>query len=114
RLVRVHDTPNSLMKRHGTSEDEVLLPMIRDHLSRLAPKLSHREMRRILGERYAATGRNLYPCRPGRGAVLVARGLLLGNQPLRNLSYLILAAPPVIRFKEYLRSISLPSGNQPD
>jgi glycosyltransferase involved in cell wall biosynthesis len=104
-LVRVHETPDSLMKRYGAHEDEVVLPMIRDHLSRLTARLSRREMRQILGERYATTGRNLYTWGGyRRAAALVARGLLLGNRPLRNLTYLVSAAPPAIRFKQYLRS----------
>jgi glycosyltransferase involved in cell wall biosynthesis len=103
-LVRVHDTPDSLTKRHAGHEDEVLLPIIRDHLSRLTSRLSHREATKILGQRYAATGRNLYLGHPSRGAALIFHGMLLGNRPLQNLSYLIWAAPPVIRIKMYLRS----------
>lgn len=113
-LVRVHDTPNSLTKRHGAREDEVLLPMIRDHLSRLTSRLSHREIRQILGARYAATGRNLYPGRPSRGAALIIRGVLLGNRPLQNLTYLVWAAPPVVRIRMYLRSRSRWNGENPD
>jgi hypothetical protein len=112
-LVRLHDTPNSLTKRHAAREDEILLPIIRDHLSRLTSRLSRREARQILGERYAAIGRNLYPGRPSRGAALVIRGMLLGNRPLQNLTYLIWAAPPVIRIKMYLRSRSRSTGENP-
>ena len=113
-LVRVHDTPDSLTKRQGAREDEVLLPMIRDHLSRLTSRLSRREARQILGQRYAATGRNLYPGHPSRGAALVIRGMLLGNRPLQNLTYLVWAAPPVIRIKMYLRSRSRSNAENPD
>jgi glycosyltransferase involved in cell wall biosynthesis len=105
-LVRVHDTPDSLTKRHGAREDEVLLPMIREHLSRLTSRLSRREIRQILGQRYAATGRNLYRGRPSRGAALIFQGMLLGNRPLQNLIYLIWAAPPAVRVKMYIRSRS--------
>jgi glycosyltransferase involved in cell wall biosynthesis len=105
-LVRIHDTPDSLTKRHGAREDEVLLPMIREHLSRLTSRLSPREIRQILGQRYAATGRNLYRGRPSRGAALIFRGVLLGNRPLQNLAYLLWAAPPVTRIKMHLRSRS--------
>jgi hypothetical protein len=59
-LIRVHNTSDSLMKRYGGREDEFGMPMIRDHLSRLGSRLSKREMRQILGERYARTGRNIY------------------------------------------------------
>ena len=113
-LVRVHDTPDSLTKRHAAREEEVLLPMIRQHLSRLSSRLSRREMRQILGQRYAAMGRNLYPRCPSRGAALVIRGILLGNRPLQNLTYLVWAAPPVIRIKMYLRSRSRSSAENPD
>ena len=59
-LIRVHNTSDSLMKRYGGREDEFGMPMIRDHLSRLGSRLSKREMRQILGERYGRTGRNIY------------------------------------------------------
>src|SRR6516164_2798294 len=113
-LVRVHDTPDSLMKRYGVREEKFLLPMIREHLSRLTSRLSRREIRQILGHRYAGTGRNLYRRRPGRGAALIFRGMLLGNRPLQNLTYLIWAAPPVARIKMYLRSRGRSNGENPD
>jgi glycosyltransferase involved in cell wall biosynthesis len=103
-LVRIHDMPDSLAARYGEREAEFTLPMIRAHLSRLAFRLSKREMRQILGQRYAATGRNIYPLgRRGQGAVLVIRAVLLGNRPLGNLGYLISAAPPMIRLKRHFR-----------
>jgi hypothetical protein len=99
-LVRIHATPESLAERYGEREAEFTLPMIRNNLSRLASRLSKRETRQILGQRYAATGRNLYALgRCGRGAALVIRGMLLGNRPLENLAYLISAAPPTMRLK---------------
>lgn len=109
-LVRIHDMPDSLGERYWEREAEFTLPMIRNNLSRLALRLSKGEMRQILAERYATTGRNLYPRVPSRGAALVIRGVLLGNRPLVNLTYLICAAPPVIRFKQYLRSRRRSSG----
>ncbi len=103
-LVRIHDMPDSLGARYGERETEFTLPMIRYHLSHLAPRLSKRETRQILGRRYAATGRNIYALgRLGRGAALVIRAVLLGNRPLENLGYLISAAPPVISLKRHLR-----------
>ena len=103
-LVRVHETSDSLMKRYGAYEDEFGLPMIRSHLSRLGSRLSGREVRQILGERYGAAGRNIYyQGRPRRGAALVIRAVLLGNRPLENLTYLVSAAPPMIRLKKHFR-----------
>jgi glycosyltransferase involved in cell wall biosynthesis len=108
-LVRVYNTPDSLMKRYGGREDEFALRMIRNHLARLGSRLSKREIRQILGERYAGIGRNIYyRGRPGRGAALVIRAVLLGNRPLENLTYLISAAPPMIRLKKHIWSGSRP------
>jgi glycosyltransferase involved in cell wall biosynthesis len=103
-LVRLHGLRDSLAARYGEREAEFTLPMIRNNLSRLASQLSKRETRQILGQRYAATGRNIYALgRYGSGAALVMRGVLLGNRPLENLSYLISAAPPTVRLKRHLR-----------
>jgi glycosyltransferase involved in cell wall biosynthesis len=102
-LIRVHITADSLMMRYGDREDEFGLPMIVNHLSRLGARLSKPEMRKILGERYARTGRNIYyRGRPARGAALIIRAMLLGNRPLENFGYLVSAAPPVIRLKRHL------------
>src|SRR5436305_2698746 len=99
-LIRIHSTPDSLMNRYGSREDEFGLPMIRKHLSQLGSRLSQRQIRQILAERYARIARNIYyRGRPTRGAALVLHAMLLGNSPLENLSYLISAAPPVIRMK---------------
>jgi glycosyltransferase involved in cell wall biosynthesis len=106
-LIRVHTTFDSLMDRYGGREDEFSLPMIHEHLSRIGCRLSKREVRQILGERYARTGRNIYHRgRRTRGAGLVILAALLGNQPLENLSYLVSAAPPMIRLKKHFRSKS--------
>ena len=103
-LVRKHEVPDGLMKRYGAQQEEFTLPMIRNNLSRLASRLSKREMRQILGQRYAATGRNIYALGSlRRGAAFVIRGVLLGNRPLENFGYLISAAPPTIRLKRYFR-----------
>lgn len=103
-LVRIYDLPDSLGARYWEREAEFTLPMIRNNLTRLASRLSKREMRQIVGHRYAATGRNIYALgRHGRGAALVIRGMLLGHRPLQNLGYLISAAPPMIRLKRHFR-----------
>jgi glycosyltransferase involved in cell wall biosynthesis len=103
-LIRVHITADSLMMRYGGREDEFGLPMILNHLSKLGARLSKREMRQILGERYARTGRNIYyRGRPARGAALIIHAMLLGNRPLENLGYLVSAAPPMILLKRRLQ-----------
>ena len=99
-MFEISEIPGSLGERYGEREDEFTLPMIRNHVLRLASRLSKRETRQILGQRYAATGRNIYALgRYGRGAALVIRGVLLGNRPLENLGYLISAAPLSMRLK---------------
>ena len=103
-LVRKHEVPASLMKRYGAQQEEFTLPMIRNNLTRLASRLSKREMRQILGQRYAATGRNIYALGYlRRGAACVIRAMLLGHRPLENFGYLISAAPPMIRLKSHFR-----------
>jgi len=103
-LVRIHNMPNSLGARYGEREAEFTLPMIRNHLSRLAGRLSKRETRQILGQRYAATGRNIYGLGSyGRGAALVIRGALFGNRPLENFAYLVSSSSPMMRLKSHLR-----------
>ena len=90
---------------HARTLERGVAGLLRINLSRLAFRLSKREMRQILGQRYAATGRNIYPLgRRGQGAVLVIRAVLLGNRPLGNLGYLISAAPPMIRLKRHFRT----------
>jgi hypothetical protein len=104
-LVRVHETPDSLMKRYGNREDEFGLVMLRNNLARAGARLSKREIRHILSERYVSMGQNIYAQgRHRRGTALVIRGVLLGNQPLRNLGYLISAAPLTMRLKQHIRA----------
>ena len=103
-LVRIYNMPDSLGARYGEREAEFTLPMIRNHLSHLASRLSKRETRQILGQRYAATGRNIYGLGShARGAALLIRGALLGNRPLENLAYLVSASSPMRRLKRHLR-----------
>ena len=113
-FVCVHETSGSLMKRYGTREDEFGLPMIRNHLDRLTSRLSKQEIRQILGQRYAATGRSLYAFGTAwRGAALVIRAMLLGNRPLYNLAYLISAAPVTTPLKRFLLRRRLITGIEP-
>jgi len=103
-LVRYHHPPGSLAQRYWEREAEFTLSMIRRNLSRLAHRLSKREIKQVLGHRYAAIGRNMYGSGGlGRGANLIIRGMLLGNRPLENLGYLISAAPPAIHLKRHFR-----------
>ncbi|MFQ5784551.1 MAG: glycosyltransferase family 2 protein [Alphaproteobacteria bacterium] len=95
-LVRVHDTPGSLMSRNPTGVVDYLLPMIERHVEEQRHRLSKREIREILGARYAYAGRYLYTRgAPWRAIGLVLKGLVRGDAPLGNLAYLLIASPPV-------------------
>jgi glycosyltransferase involved in cell wall biosynthesis len=105
-LVRYHHQLGSLAQRYWRREAVFTLSMIRKNLAQFAHRLSKREIKHVLGHRYAALGRNMYGSGAiGRGAALVIRGMLLGNRPLENLGYLIAAAPPAIYLKRHFRKM---------
>lgn len=58
-LVRVHDAPQSLMKRHASPDRDYVLPMVERYLAALADRLTPAEVRAIRARRYAAAARNL-------------------------------------------------------
>jgi len=93
-LTVMHDTPGSLTKVYAARTDRYVLPMVRRHIERRRHDLSKDEIRHILGVRYTSVGRILY--RNGvviRGAVLLAKAILLRHQIGENLWYLIVASP---------------------
>lgn len=59
-LVRKHETSGSLMEPYGGGADEFILPMIRQHLSRLAPHLSRQEVKKSSESDTPPRGRNIY------------------------------------------------------
>lgn len=94
-LTLVHDTAGSLTKVYADKIDQYVLPMIRRHIDQQRHRLSRREIREILGERYATVGQNLYLA--GlllRGAALLLRSAALGHRIGANFWYLITASPP--------------------
>ncbi|HET7879358.1 MAG TPA: glycosyltransferase family 2 protein, partial [Acetobacteraceae bacterium] len=103
-LTVVHETAGSLTKRHADTADRYLLPMIRHHVDQQRHRLSRREIKVILGERYTTVGRNLYAAGAARrGALLLAHAMLLGHHVLDNLWYLLTASPPSRTVKRMLR-----------
>lgn len=99
-LTVVHDTAGSLTKVYAARSDRYMLPMIRRHVEQQKHRLSRREVRAILGERYATVGRNLYNAGSlARGATLLLRAMLLGHRVMANLWYLVTASPPVKAMK---------------
>ncbi len=93
-LTVIYDMPGSATKTYATQTDRYLLPMVRRHIERRRHDLSKDEIRHILGVRYTSVGRTLY--RNGgviRGAVLLAKAILLRHRIGENLWYLIVASP---------------------
>ena len=94
-LTTVHDTAGSLTKVYATRVDRYVLPMIRGHMQRQMHRLTADDVNRILGERYAAVGRNLYQAGSlKRGASLIMRAVAMRHNVQENLWYLAAASPP--------------------
>jgi glycosyltransferase involved in cell wall biosynthesis len=103
-LTVVHDTAGSLTKVYADKVDRYMLPMIRRHVAQQRARLSRREIRAILGERYATVGRNLYFAGSlTRGATLLLQAAFLGHRIKANLWYLITASPPIKTVKRLSR-----------
>ena len=103
-LVKAHDTPNSLTKKYAKRAAEFTLPMVHHHLERLRDRLSKREIRAILGERYTTLGRNLYTAGEYMlGIRFLVKAILHGHRPAENSWYLVTASPPAARIKALLR-----------
>jgi glycosyltransferase involved in cell wall biosynthesis len=99
-LTTVHDTAGSLTKVYARKIDKYVLPMVRRHIERQRHKLTPEATNAILGERYAAVGRNLY--RAGalvRGVSLIMRAAARGHHVAENLWYLGAASPPARALK---------------
>lgn len=95
RLMRIWVNAQSLTRRYARREAEFGLPMIVRHVRSQSHRLSRRELHSILGERYTRLGRNLYGGGYYRhGLALVVRGMMLGDEPLKNGAYLLSASPP--------------------
>lgn len=85
-LVRVHVQPRSLSSWTLADQYAFTLPMIERHLKQLSGRLTAREARAILGERYVRIG--LAAADNGElwhGVAMVLRSALHGHRPLHNL-----------------------------
>lgn len=102
-LVTMHELPDSLSRTHRSREHATVLPMILDHFSALAPRLSRAERRAILGARYMQIGRNVYPGLPGVGLRLLLKAIGHGAEPFGNLRYLLTASPWSRKLKRRLQ-----------
>ena len=102
-LTIVHESPGSLTKVYADKVDKYVLPMIKGHLEEQKNRLSQEEIRAILGARFTSVGRNLYLAGSLiRGASLIVRAMMLGNQVQENLWYLAAASPPARMMKKLL------------
>jgi glycosyltransferase involved in cell wall biosynthesis len=101
-LVKVHARENSLSAEH-TDPIIYTLPMIQRHVANLQGRLSDKEVRNILGKRFALVGRVAYARGDYRhGLPLIYRSMMLGYQPLGSLYYLASASPPAAWLKRRL------------
>lgn len=101
-LATMYEQADGLSSRTHAREYETTMPMILGHCRDLAGRLSRSEVRRILGARYAAIGRGVYPDAPLLGARLILRAILGGHEPIANLYYLVAASPWARRLKARL------------
>jgi glycosyltransferase involved in cell wall biosynthesis len=107
-LTIVHESPGSLTKVYADKVDKYVLPMVKRHLEEQKGRLSKEEIKAILGARFTSVGRNLYLTGSSvRGASLIVRAMMLGNQVQENLWYLAAASPPARMMK---RLVGHPSG----
>jgi glycosyltransferase involved in cell wall biosynthesis len=102
-FVRVHARENSLSAWELSDQLIYTIPMIQRHIQSLHGRLSKRDLRRILGERFGRLGRVAY----ARGALrsglsLIGHSIWLGYQPLESLYFLASAAPPAIWLRRQL------------
>jgi glycosyltransferase involved in cell wall biosynthesis len=102
-LTVAHDTPSSLTKVYRKDEDKYGLRIIRRHLGAQRARLSDKEIRYILQERFTFLGRNIYLAgRVLRGGWLLLRAIALGGHIRDNLWYLVTASPPLRLAKRVL------------
>ena len=103
-LVRVHSTPNSLSKANFCDQASYVLPMITAYVARYARRLSVRERRRILGERFSRMGKSAYANGEWSfGIKTLLRAVGYGHRPLGNILYLIRASGLVRRIKRLIQ-----------
>lgn len=102
-LVRVHVTPESLMKRQAANARDYLLPMIKRHLRENGAQLTKTEQRRIWAVQLERIGRTT--CQYGdwlAGARLLVRAVIAGRSPLRAVR-LSFTTSPLVRALRRLR-----------
>lgn len=80
------------------------MPVAQRHLGQQHDRLSPREVRLILRERWARIGRHAYSEGDyAAGLRLLVPAMLRGDRPLFDLVFLVGGAPPVRRLKHLVR-----------
>jgi Glycosyltransferases involved in cell wall biogenesis len=81
-LAEVYVQPDSLSRYRGSDQGRHVLPMIRRHVERLRHRLSRKEIRTILAERYANAGHIALAHHDiARATSFFARALFAGYRP---------------------------------
>jgi glycosyltransferase involved in cell wall biosynthesis len=101
-LTIVYEQPNSLSRRTMLLTLEVMLPLVRHHYEAQKHRLTKREARTILGHRYEKLGRITYLDFPYRGAPLLLKAVWLRHHPWENLTYVVMASPPIRWLKRHI------------
>jgi glycosyltransferase involved in cell wall biosynthesis len=101
-LSIVYEQLDSLSNRTMPLTLDVMLPLLRRHYEAQRHRLSEREARRILGHRYEKIGRTTYLDFPTRGVPILLKAVMLRHHPGKNLSYLIMASPPMRWLKKHI------------
>jgi len=102
-LVHVHERRSSLSAGSFNDQLAYTLPMIEGHITRLASKLSQREIDNIRGRRFLRLGQ--LACHRGASKVgrsLIWRSILLGHKPWEGLLFLATTNPFALWLKQVL------------
>jgi glycosyltransferase involved in cell wall biosynthesis len=102
-LVHVHERQSSLSAGSFSDQLAYTLPMIEGHITRLASKLSQREINNIRGRRLLRLGQ--LACHRGASKVgrsLILRSILLGHKPWEGLLFLATTNPLALWLKQVL------------
>lgn len=108
-LLVVHDRSTSLSREQWLVDQAAryTLPMIMGHLNRQRHRLARKEINRIIGDRFARSGRGIYLQNPVLGLRLIIIGSWYGFEPLQNLIFLMTAVGPVRWIRSWLARVLL-------
>jgi hypothetical protein len=89
-LATYHYRRASYSASYAVDQAQIVLGMVRRHLTAESGRLSRSERRQILAQRYGRLGRNLIAAgAKGRGARLILEAACLGSVTIENVSALL-------------------------